>query len=328
MDEKEVTFAEALNEAFREEMYRNDSIFLMGECIPFTGYESTYALTGLYEEFGSARVRDVPICEKGFITMGVGAAMTGTRPVAFLSAGDWTLLACDSIVNQAGRWKYMVGGEINIPLLIFIRIGTGSGIGMHHGSTTEATFFHQPGLKIVFPSTPYDGKGLLKTALRDRDPILYYAHLKVFGIKGTVPSEDYLIPFGKADIKKTGNDVSIITYGYMVHESLKAAEKLENKGIDAEVVDLRTLIPLDEETILKSVKKNSRVIIVEEGNKRGGIGAELGMIIVENAFDYLDAPVQRVAGVDVPLPMSPFLEKHALPNESDIIEAVEGIFSL
>lgn len=323
MTERTITLNEALNEAFREEMQRDDTIFLMGECIPVSGYAASYGLTGLFDEFGPERVIDVPICEKGFVTLGVGAAMTGTRPVAFLSAGDWTLLACDSIANQAGRWKYMVGGEVKIPLTIFIRIGIGSGIGMHHGSTTEATFLHQPGVKIVYPSTPYDGKGLLKTALRDDDPVLFYAHQKIFPIKGPVPSKEYLVPFGKADIKKVGEDVTVISYGYMIHESLKAAEKLKHEGINVEVVDLRTLVPMDKKTILESVKKTSRVVIVEEGNKTGGVGAELGMIIVENIFDFLDAPIKRVAGADVPLPMSTILEKYALPHEEDIIKAVK-----
>lgn len=326
MNERMITFSEALNEAFREEMNRDDSIFLMGESIPFLGYDASYALTGLFDEFGPERVRDVPICEKGFITIGVGAAMTGTRPVAFLSAGDWTLLACDSIANQAGRWKYMVGGEVKIPLLIFIRIGTGTGIGMHHASTTEATFLHQPGLKIIYPSTPYDGKGLLKTALRDDNPILFYAHQGIFNFKGFVPIEEYLVPFGKADIKRDGDDVSLVSYGYMIHESLKAAETLKKLDIDVEVIDLRTLAPLDRKTVIESVKKTSRAILVEEGNKTGGVGAELGMIIIENVFDYLDAPIKRVAGADVPLPMSPILEKYALPREDDIVKAIEEMF--
>ena len=322
---REISYRDALREALREEMQRDPTVFLLGEDIGRYWGGAFKVTKGLAEEFGDERVRDTPISESVIVGAAVGAAITGMRPVAEIMFGDLTTLAMDQIVNQAAKIRYMFGGQAKAPLVIRTPFGGGVNIAAHHSQCLEALFMHVPGLQVAVPSTPYDAKGLLKTAIRNDNPVIFCEHKLLYPITGPVPDEEYTLPFGVADIKREGNDVTIVATLYMVHKALKAAEELEKDGISVEIVDPRTLVPLDKETIINSVKKTGRVVIVTEDCKTAGVSAEIAAVIAEEALDYLDAPIKRVANPDVPIPFSPPLENFVIPDEKRIIEAVKEV---
>lgn len=325
---RKITYREALNEALREELKRDERVFLLGEDIG-RDWEGAFKVTkDLAAEFGDERVRDTPISENAIAGVAVGAAMTGMRPVAEIMFGDLIALAMDQIVNQAGKIHYMFGGQVNVPMVLRTPFGAGKNIAAHHSSSFEAWFMHSPGLKVAVPSSPYDAKGLLKTAIREENnPVLFFEHKLCYPLDGEVPEEEYLLPFGEADIKREGDDVTIIATLYMIHKALAAAETLSKDEISAEVIDPRTLVPFDKATVFNSVKKTGRVVIVTEDCKTGGVGAEITAMIVENedTFGYLDAPIKRVAAPDTPVPFSPSLEQFYLPSEQTIIETVKEL---
>ncbi len=315
---------EAIRDALREEMIRDPDVFLMGEDIAI--YGGAYGATrGLYEEFGEERVRDTAISEAVIAGAATGAAMLGMRPVAEIMYADFLTLAMDQLVNTAAKNRYMFGGRTKVPMVLRTEGGAGRGIAAQHSQSTEAWFNHAPGIYVVMPATPYDAKGLLKTCIRDDNPVLFIEHKMLYGTKGEVPDEEYLIPLGSADVKRTGKDLTIIAYSRMVLVSLEAAEELAKEGIDAEVVDLRSIKPLDVDTIIRSVRKTGRVICVSEACKTNGVPSELISVIQEKAFDHLDAPVKRACGADVPIPMSPTLEAAAVPDVKDIVQAAREL---
>ncbi|MGQ9529848.1 MAG: alpha-ketoacid dehydrogenase subunit beta [Candidatus Bathycorpusculaceae bacterium] len=322
---RKITYREALREALREEMRRDSTVFLLGEDIGKYWGGAFKVTEGLAEEFGDERVRDTPISESAIIGVGVGAAITGMHPVAEIMFGDLTALAMDQIANQAAKIRYMFGGQMKCPLVIRTPFGAGVNIAAHHSQSLEAWFMHVPGLYVAVPSTPYDAKGLLKTAIRGKNPVLFCEHKLLYPLIGEVPEEDYTIPFGLADVKREGKDVTIVATLYMVHKALNAAEKLEKEGISVEVIDPRTLTPLDKQTIIKSVKKTGRLVIVTEDCKTAGVSAEISAMVTEEAIDYLDAPIKRVAEPDTPIPFSPPLEQYVIPNEKAIVKAVKEV---
>jgi pyruvate dehydrogenase E1 component beta subunit len=317
---------DALREALREEMIRDEKVFLMGEDIG--AYGGSYSVTkGLLEEFGEERVLDTPIAESGIVGAGIGAAMAGLHPMVELMTINFSFLALDQIVNSAAKLHYMSNGQIRVPLVIRMASGGGSQLGATHSHSLEGLYAHFPGLKVVCPSTPSDAKGLLKRAFRDEDTVIFIEHTANYTIKGEVPDDpDYLVEFGHANILREGSDVTIIGYSGSVHQALRAATLLEQDEISAEVIDLRTLRPLDIETVLTSVKKTNRAVVVEDDWKFGGFAGELASQIMEKAFDWLDAPVGRVCCKDVPLPYNRNLEFAALPSEEDVVEAVLAMF--
>jgi len=324
---RKISYRQALNEALREEMLRDERVFIMGEDVGV--YGGAYGVTrGLYDEFGPERVRDTPISEAAIAGAAAGAAMTGMRPVAEIMYIDFITLAMDQIVNIAAKNRYMFGGKSIVPVVYRTQGGAGRGIAAHHSGSLEAWFVHSPGLFVVMPSTPFDAKGLLKTCIRDNNPVVFIEHKMLYNVEGEVPEVEYTVPLGVADIKRVGTDVTIIAYSRMVHIALEAAEELAKEGIEAEVVDPRTLKPLDVDTIIKSVRKTHRALVVHEACKTCGFGAEITSLIMEEAFDYLDAPIVRVAGADVPIPMSPVLEAAVIPSKENIIEAVKKIVRL
>ncbi|WP_027938280.1 alpha-ketoacid dehydrogenase subunit beta [Anaeroarcus burkinensis] len=319
---RKITYGQALSEAIHEEMVRDESVFVIGEDMGVMG--SVFGLTkGFMEEFGANRVIDTPISESGFTGMSVGAAMRGLRPVVELMYVDFTGVCMDPIMNQAAKMRYMTGGQATVPMVIRAPQGAGRRNAGQHSQSLEALFTHIPGLKVVVPATPYDAKGLLKTAIRDDDPVIFLEHKLLYAGKGEVPEEEYLIPFGQADVKRAGKDVTILTYSREVLFSLQAADELAKEGIDVEVIDLRSLVPLDWETIAASVKKTHRVVVVQEAPKRGGFGGEIAAQVMEELFDELDAPVERVAGMNVVPPFSPALEDHIYPRPECIIKGVK-----
>ena len=321
---RQITYKEALKEAMREEMIRDESVFLLGEDIG--KYGGVYAVTkGLFDEFGPQRVKDTPLAEAVIVGAATGAAAVGARPVAEIMYVNFMTFCMDQIVNQAAKMRYMFGGKIKVPMVIRTQGGAGTFCAAQHSESLESWFIHVPGLKVIMPSTPYDAKGLLKSAIRDDNVVIFIEHNMLYNNKGPVPEEEYLLPIGVADIKRKGDDVTIISYSKMVFDALEAAEELAEGGISAEVIDIRTLNPLDINTIIESVKKTGRAIICEADCKTGGVGAEILSQVVENTFDYLDASVKRVAGVDTPIPYSPLLEKIAIPDKDDIIKAVKEI---
>jgi pyruvate/2-oxoglutarate/acetoin dehydrogenase E1 component len=322
---RELTYRDALREALREEMLRDKTIFLIGEDIGRYWGGAFKVTKGLAEEFGDERVRDTPISESAIIGVAVGAAITGMRPVAEIMFGDLSTLAMDQICNQAAKICYMFGGQTKVPLVIRTPFGAGVNIASHHSQSLEAWFMHTPGLLVAVPSTPYDAKGLLKTAIRGNNPVMFFEHKLLYPVKGEVPEEDYTIPFGEAEVRQEGEDVTVFATLYMVHKALAAAQELRKQGISVEVVDPRTLVPLDKEALIKSVKKTGRIVIVTEDCKTAGVSAEIAAIIAEEALDYLDAPVKRVAEPDTPIPFSPSLEQFVIPNEKTIIKAVKEI---
>jgi len=321
---REITYRQALNEAIDEEMQRDEKVFIFGEDVAI--YGGVYGVTaGLWKKYGDERVMDTPISENAIVGTALGAALTGMRPVAEIMYIDFIGLCMDQLNNQVAKIKYMFGGKCKVPLTIRTEGGAGRTLGAHHSQSLESWLIHIPGIKVVMPSIPYDAKGLLKSAIREDNPIVFIEHKMLYNIKGHVPEEEYTLPIGIADVKKEGKDVTILTYSRMTLFSLKAAEELEKEGISVEVVDLRTLFPMDIETMVNSVKKTNRVVIVEEDCKTGGTGAEIGMKVIENAFDYLDAPIIRVAGADVPMPKSQVLEKLAIPDVERIKAGVKEV---
>jgi pyruvate dehydrogenase E1 component beta subunit len=322
---RKITYREALREALREEMRRDSTVFLLGEDIGKYWGGAFKVTEGLAEEFGDERVRDTPISESAIIGTAVGAAITGMRPVAEIMFGDLTALAMDQIANQAAKIRYMFGGQAKCPLVIRTPFGAGVNIAAHHSQSLEAWFMHVPGLYVAVPSTPYDAKGLLKTAIRGNNPVFFCEHKLLYPVEDEVPEEEYTIPFGAADIKREGADVTIVATLYMVHKTLNAAKQLEKEGVDAEVVDPRTLTPLDKQAIIRSVKKTGRLVIVSEDCKTAGVSAEIAAMVAEEAVDYLDAPIKRVAEPDTPIPFSPPLEQYVIPDEKAIMKAVKKV---
>ncbi len=322
--ERILTYGQAINEGLDHEMERDPSVFVMGEDVGI--YGGAYSVTkGLWEKYGDQRIRDTGISEAAIVGAGVGAAVTGMRPVVEIMYVDFMSLVMDQLCNQAAKLRYMFGGKTKVPLTIRTEGGAGRTLGAHHSQSLESWFIHIPGIKVVMPATPYDAKGLLLSSIRDDNTVVYIEHKMLYNTKGPVPEEDYTIPLGKADIKRTGNDVTILTYSRQLLFCQEAAEELATEGIDVEVVDLRTLLPLDVETAVESVQKTNRVVIVEEDTITGGTGAEIGMRIVEEAFDDLDAPIKRVAGADVPMPKSSVLENLAIPSKETIIEGIREV---
>ena len=325
MATRTITYRDALREALREEMRRDERVFLMGEDIA-DPFGSAYKVTlGLSPEFGLERVRQTPISELGFVGAGVGAALTGMRPVVELMYIDFSTLAMDQIVNQAAKIRYMSGGQAKVPLVIRTQGGMGRSSAAHHAQSLEAWFVHVPGLLVAMPSTPYDAKGLLKTAIRLDDPVIFIEHKLLYNTEGPVPEEEYTIPFGVADVKREGTDCTVVATSRTVLMALKAAEILEKEGISVEVVDPRTLFPLDIETIVQSVKKTSRLVVAHEAPERCGFGAEVVAQIAEKAFAYLDAPIQRVCGPSVPAPFARHLENSIIVDEQKIADRVRRL---
>jgi len=319
-----ITYREAINEALREEMRRDRRVFLIGEDIGTNG-NVFQVLRGLIDEFGGDRVIDTPISESAIIGASLGAAATGMRPVPEIMFSDFLLCAMDQIVNQVAKMRYMSGGQATVPLTIRTQNGAGMGAAAQHSQSLTALFMHVPGLLITAPSTPYDAKGLLKTSIREDNPVLFFEHKFLYNVEGDVPQEEYTVPLGRAEVKREGSDVTIVAVSLMVQKALAAAEQLAESGISAEVVDPRTLVPLDKDTILGSVEKTGRVVIVDEDCQRNGVSAEIAAVIAEEAFDSLDMPVRRLSTPDTPIPCSLVLERHVIPDEGDIIDAVNRL---
>ena len=323
-----MTMREALNQALREEMHRDESVFLMGEEV--ASYQGAYKVTkGLLDEFSDKRVIDTPITELGFAGLGVGAAMVGLRPIVEFMTFNFSILATDQIINSAAKMLYMSGGQFKIPIVFRGPGGSAYQVSSQHSQAIESWYAYFPGLKVVMPSTPADAKGLLKSSIRDDNPVVFIEQERMYGNKGEVPDdEDFTIPLGVADIKREGTDATIVARSLMVPVALKAAEELEKQGVSCEVIDPRTIRPLDIETIIESVKKTNRVVVAEESHPFSGVGAELSAEIMEQAFDYLDAPVRRVSGEDVPMPYAKNLEKLAIPDVARIVSAVREVMYL
>jgi pyruvate/2-oxoglutarate/acetoin dehydrogenase E1 component len=314
---RELTYREAVREALREEMKRDPSVFLMGEEI--AEYGGSYKVTqGLVDEFGHDRVRNTPLAEASIAGAALGAAIVGMRPVAEIMYIDFSFIAADQIINQIAKLRYMTGGMVKVPLVIRTQGGGGVAAGPHHSQSLEAIYAHIPGLIVVMPSNAYDVKGLLKSSIREDNPVIFIEHKKLYGEAGEVPEEEYLVPLGKGEVKRQGKDITVVTYSRCVIRTLTVAEELKKDGIELEVVDPRTLKPLDEDVILSSVKKTGKAMVVYEAVRTGGFGAEIAAMIAEKAFDYLDAPVKRVAALDSPIPFNPRLEDYILPNEEKI----------
>jgi len=321
---REITYREALREGLREEMQRDERVFLLGEDIAEFG--GSYKVTqGLLEEFGPDRIRNTPISEAAIAGVSLGAALLGMRPVAEYMYIDFTTIGMDQIVNQIAKVRYMFGGKAKASLVIRTQGGAGRSSAPQHAQSLEAWFCHVPGLKVVMPSTPYDVKGLIKACIRDDDPIIFIEHKLLYNEKGPVPDEEYLIPIGKADIKRQGKDVTIVATSRMVIRALNAAEKLAQDGIEAELIDPMTLVPLDEKAILQSVEKTGRLVIVQEACKRAGYGAEIAAVVAEKALYDLDAPIIRVAALNTPVPFAPILEDFVIPDEQAIIKGVKEL---
>ncbi|NOZ64375.1 MAG: alpha-ketoacid dehydrogenase subunit beta [Caldiserica bacterium] len=321
---REITYREALREALIEEMKRDERVFILGEDVAI--YGGAYKVTdGLYKMFGEDRVKDTPISEAAIAGLATGAALTGMRPIAEIMYIDFSTQATDQMVNQAAKMRYMFGGKSKVPMVLRTQGGAGRGIAAHHSQSLEAWYVHMPGLYVVMPATPYDAKGLLKSSIRDDNPIVFIEHKMLYGMKGEVPEEEYLIPLGKGEIKREGEDVTIIAYSRMLHVALEAAEALEKEGVSCEVIDPRTLKPLDMDLIADSVRKTNKAVVVSEGYRYCGMAAEIVTRIIEECFDDLDAPVKRITTPDVPIPMSPVLEEEAIPSAKKVIQAVQEI---
>jgi len=319
-----ITMREAISQAMWEEMERDSNIFILGEEVGVWG--GSYAVTkGFYDHFGGERVRDTPIAEAAIIGAAIGAAMTGLRPIAELMTINFAFSAFDHIVNEAAKLHYMFGGQFVLPLVIRAVGGGGRQLGATHSQTPDAIFAHFPGLKVVSPGTPADAKGLLKAAIRSNDPVLFIENATMYQVRDVVPDGDYVVPIGKSKIQRPGKDVTIVTYSKGLEISMKAADELVKEGIEVEIVDLRSLRPLDMDPVIESFKKTNRAVIVEEGWKSYGVGAEVASRIYEQAFDYVDAPVVRVAQKEVPLPYNRTLEQSALPQPADVVKAVREV---
>jgi pyruvate dehydrogenase E1 component beta subunit len=319
-----ITMREAISQALWEEMERDQKVFILGEEVGVWG--GTYAVTrGFYDHFGAERVRDTPISEAAIVGAGIGAALTGLRPVAELMTINFAFSAFDHIVNEAAKLHYMFGGQLKVPLVIRAVGGGGRQLGATHSQTPDAIFAHFPGLKVVSPGTPEDAKGMLKSAIRSDDPILFIEHATLYQVRADVPEDDYTVPIGKSKVQREGSDVTIVTYSKMLEISTKAADQLADEGIEVEIVDLRSLRPLDMEPVLESFRKTNRAVIVEEGWRSYGVGSEVASRIYEEAFDYVDAPIKRIAQKEVPLPYNRNLEQMALPQIDDVIKAVKEV---
>lgn len=321
---REITFGEAIREALAEELRRDERVFIMGEDVAEAGTPFK-VLSGLVDEFGTDRVIDTPISEAGITGLGVGAAMTGMRPVVDIMFGDFITLNMDQMVNQAAKVHYMSGGKLKVPMVMRTTLGATRRSAAQHSQSLHALLSHIPGLKVVIPSTPYDAKGLLKTAIRDDNPVAFFEDKMMYRLKGLIPDEEYTIPFGVADIKRNGNDITIVATSSMVHVALEAAKLLEEVEISAEVIDPRTTNPLDKQTIIDSAKKTSRAIVVDEGYQGYGVTAEIAAVIADGAFYYLDAPVKRMGAMDVPIPFSPALEDLTVPTELNVMEMAKSL---
>lgn len=323
---RELMVREALNEALCEELAQDERVFIMGEGIAQRG--GSYKVTvGLLDKFGPKRIIDTPISEASFTGMGVGAAITGMRPVVEVLFIDFTSLIMDQIVNQAAKYRFMSGGKGRVPMVLRTQGGSGNGLAAQHSQSLEAWYYHTPGLKVVMPSTAYDAKGLLKSAIRDEDPVIFIEHKLLYMDKGPVPDTDYTIELGVGDIKHPGNDITLVAWSGMVKRTLAAAEELSSQGIDAEVIDPRTLVPLDKEMIMSSVRKTEHLIIIQEAIRRGGVASDIASIVQEEAFDYLDAPIKILAGKNTPIPFNVNLEKACVPKQEDIVRAVKAILN-
>jgi pyruvate/2-oxoglutarate/acetoin dehydrogenase E1 component len=322
----EITYGEAIRQALAEEMARDSRVFLMGEDIGVHG--GSFGVTkGLFDRFGPQRIRNTPISENTIVGAALGAALTGMRPVVEIMFADFAALAMDQIVNEAAKVRYMFGGQCHAPMVVRLPQGglSWKSAGANHAQSLEAWYVHIPGLIVVFPSTPYDAKGLLKASIRDDNPVIFLEHKAMYSFSGEVPDGDVVIPLGKADVRRPGRDVTVVAAGYMAHFAMQAAEKLAEEGIEIEVIDPRTLKPLDEETIYASVRKTHRAMVVQEASKTAGVAAEWGMLIYENCFDWLDAPVVRLAGEDVPIPYADSLERPVWPRPDSIVRAVQAL---
>jgi len=319
---RKISYAMAINEALAEELERDERVFLMGEDVGVMG--GVFSVTrGLADKFGRDRVKDTPISEMAILGSAMGAALTGMRPVAEIMRCDFIGVCLDEILNQISKRRYSSGGQLTVPLVVRFCAGASLSSGPDHSQSLEAFLVHIPGVKVVFPSTPYDAKGLLKAAIRDDNPVMFFEHRGLYyGVTGEVPEEEYTIPLGKGDIKREGSDVTVVATARMVHIALAAAETLQGQGISVEVVDPRTLLPLDKQLIIESVKKTSRLIVCTEECKTGSVAAEIAAVVAEEAFDYLDAPIKRVNAPDTPIAFSPPLQKLYVPDEEDLINAV------
>ncbi len=321
---KTINFVQAINEALREEMRRDSKVFLIGEDVSIGAFGQT---AGLVQEFGPERVRNTPISEPGFTGAGVGAAASGLRPVVDIMMGNFMYVAMDQFLNQMAKLRFMSGGQVNFPVTVHAILGAGGGAAAQHSDHPVSYFVHTPIFKVVLPSTPYDAKGLLKSAIRDDNPVIFFEETTLGPMKQEIPEEEYLVPIGKGDIKREGNDVTIVAVGCMVPQALSAAEKLQAEGISVEVVDPRTLVPLDKEIILNSIKKTGRLVVTEDDTPMCSFASEVMAIAAEEGFSYLKAPVRRVTRENVPIPFSPPMEKFVLPNEEKIIKAVKEVLS-
>ena len=314
---REITFAQAINEALAEEMRRDPTVFIIGEDVAEAGTPFK-VLSGLVKEFGPQRVIDSPISEAGITGIGVGAAMTGMRPVVDIMFGDFITLTMDQLVNQAAKIHYMSGGKLKVPMVLRTTLGATRRSAAQHSQSLHAWVSHIPGLKVAVPATPYDAKGLLKSAIRDDNPVVFFEDKLMYQLKGPVPEGEYTIPLGVADVKRAGNDITLVATSSMVQVALAAAESLQATGVSAEVIDVRTTLPLDKQTIIDSVKKTSRAIVVDEGYESYGVTAEIASAITDGAFYYLDAPVKRMGAMDVPVPFSPVLEDQTVPTPETV----------
>lgn len=321
---REITFAQAVKEALAEEMRRDPTVFVIGEDVAEAGTPFK-VLSGLVREFGKERVIDSPISEAGISGITVGAAMTGMRPVVDIMFGDFVTLTMDQIVNQAAKIHYMSGGKLKVPMVMRTTLGATRRSAAQHSQSLHAWFSHVPGLKVVLPSTPYDAKGLLKTAIRDDSPVVFFEDKMMYQVKGLVPEAEYTIPLGLADIKRPGEDITLVATSSMVQVALRAAEILESDGLSAEVIDVRTTAPLDKTTLIDSAKKTTRAIVIDEGYARYGVTAEIASIIADGAFYYLDAPVKRLAALDVPVPFSPVLEDRTVPTPESVAQTAQAL---
>jgi pyruvate/2-oxoglutarate/acetoin dehydrogenase E1 component len=319
---RKISFLQAINEAMAEELRRDPSVFIFGEDVKIGAFGQT---AGLVNEFGEERVLNTPIAENAITGAAMGAAMNGMRPVLELMFCDFAMLAMDQICNHLGQWRYITGNQYSIPVTIRTAIGGGFRMAYGHSQCLESQFVQSPGLILVEPSTPYDAKGLLKSSIRSDDPVVFFEHKKLIlgGVEGEVPEEEYTIPFGEAVVRKEGKDATVVAFGFMVYEALNAAQDLEQEGIDIEVIDPRTIVPLDKDTIFESLEKTGRLVTVEEGRIRSGLGAEIAALACGEYFSLLKAPVQRVAAPMIPVPGSPVLEDLYMPNKNSIVRAVK-----
>lgn len=321
---RNITVRESLNEAMRQEMEKDETVIVMGCDVAIRG--NPFGVTkGLLKQFGSKRVIDTPISEAAFTGMGIGAAAMGLKPIVEILYSDWITLASDQIVNMAAKMRYMFGGNIEMPLVIRAPFGAGGGNAAQHSQSFENWFNHIPGLKVVAPITPYDLKGMLITAIRDKNPVIFFEHKRAYQMKGEVPEELYTVPFGKAAIRREGKDVTIVSYSMMSIHAIEAAKELAKEGIDCEVIDLRSIVPMDYETVMDSIKKTNRVVVTQEANLRGGFAADVVAEIIDRGFDLLDAPPVRVGGLNVPMPYNMGLENHVIPGKETIINAVRKV---